>query len=279
MDTRAVAKEVQEQVAAAVQKSHERFRKGQDQVRKGRETVGVAVRAGNQLARAVMPSLPPLPKPEVHLPSVSDLTNPDKLRTHAHDLAGQARARQRKFAESAGQMITTQRKLAGKAVEIATPLVTEGVSRLSQVAGSLSSSRRGEHAGPTRHSGVTAVSAERASATPTAADTAAPEPESEPEKPTTAEASPTKASPTKASPTKASTAKPRTTRASTAKTGTAKPSTTTRASTAKASTAKANAAKPSTSKAKAARPAKTTTAKAKADSGDRATPKPREAKE
>jgi hypothetical protein len=263
MDTRAVAKEVQEQVAAAVQKSHERFRKGQDQVRKGRETVGVAVRAGNQLARAVMPNLPPLPKPEVHLPSVSDLTNPDKLRTHAHDLAGQARARQRKFAESAGQMITTQRKLAGKAVEIATPLVTEGVSRLTQVAGSLSSSRRGEHAGPTRSAAVTA---ERTHATPTAADIAEQEPE--PEKPATAEATTPKAS----------TAKPRTTRPSTAKASTAKPRTT-RASTTKASTAKPDATKPSASKAKAARPAKTTTAKAKADSGDRATPKPREAKE
>lgn len=266
MDTRAVAKEVQEQVTAAVQKSHERFRKGQDQVRKGRETVGVAVRAGNQLARAVMPSLPPLPKPEVHLPSVSDLTNPDKLRTHAHDLAGQARATQRKFAESAGQMITTQRKLAGKAVEIATPLVTEGVSRLTQVAGSLSSSRRGEHAGPARSAGVTAPRAERTSASPTAADAA--EPESEPEKPATA----------KASTAKTGTAKPRTTSATTAKTSTAKPRTT-RASTAKASTAKPDAAKPSTTKAKAARPAKTTTAKAKADSGDRPAPKPREAKE
>jgi hypothetical protein len=253
MDTRAVAKEVQEQVAAAVQKSHERFRKGQDQVRKGRETVGVAVRAGNQLARAVMPSLPPLPKPEVHLPSVSDLTNPDKLRTHAHDLAGQARATQRKFAESASQMITTQRKLAGKAVEIATPLVTEGVSRLTQVAGSLSSSRRGEHAWLTRSTEVTATRAEPTSAAPTAADTAEPEPEPEPEKPATA----------KASTAQASTSKPRTTGASTAKAGTAKP----------------DSAKPSTSKAKAARPAKTTTAKAKADSGDRAAPKPREAKE
>ena len=81
MDTRAVAKEVQEQVAAAMQKGHERFRKRQEQVRKGRETVGGAVRAGNQLAKAVMPSLPPLRRPDVHLPSVSDLTNPDKLRT------------------------------------------------------------------------------------------------------------------------------------------------------------------------------------------------------
>jgi hypothetical protein len=268
MDTRAVAKEVQEQVAAAVQKSHERFRKGQDQVRKGRETVGVAVRAGNQLARAVMPSLPPLPKPEVHLPSVSDLTNPDKLRTHAHDLAGQARATQRKFAESASQMITTQRKLAGKAVEIATPLVTEGVSRLTQVAGSLSSSRRGEHAWLTRSTEVTATRAEPTSAAPTAADTAEPEPEPEPEKPATA----------KASTAQASTAKPRTTRAGTAKASTSKPRTT-GASTAKAGTAKPDSAKPSTSKAKAARPAKTTTAKAKADSGDRAAPKPREAKE
>jgi hypothetical protein len=243
MDTRAVAKEVQEQVAAAVQKSHERFRKGQDQVRKGRETVGVAVRAGNQLARAVMPSLPH--RPDVHLPSVNDLANPDKLRTHAHDLAGQARATQRKVADSAGQMLATQRKLAGKAVEFATPLVTEGVSRLTHVAGSLSSSRRGQHAEPTRSAEVTAPPAESSPVAPATAKVAEPESEE-------AEPSPAKPSPAKA--------------------GTAK------ASTPNASAAKASTAKARTTKPKAVRP-RTTNAKPKASGSDRATPKPREAKE
>jgi hypothetical protein len=258
MDTRAVAKEVQEQVAAAVQKGHERLRKRQDQVRKGRETVGAAVRAGNQLARAVMPNLPPLRRPDVHLPSVSDLTNPDKLRTHAHDLAGQARARQRKFADSAGHVLATQRKLAGKAVELGTPLVTEGVSRLTRVAGSLASSRRSEHAHPARSAEVTAAPAESSQAAPAAAKDARPEAEKEQAEP----------SPAEASTAKASTAKPNPAKTSTAKTSTAKPS-----------TAKTSAAKPSTAKPRAARPAKTTAAKAKASAGDRTAPQPRQAKE
>jgi hypothetical protein len=258
MDSRAVAKEVQEQVAAAVHKGHERFRKRQDQVRKGRETVGVAVRAGNQLARAVMPNLPPLRRPDVHLPSVSDLTNPDKLRTHAHDLAGQARATQRKFADQAGQMLATQRKLAGKAVELGTPLVTEGVSRLTRVAGSLSSSRRSERAEPTRSAAVTAAPAESGPVTPAAAEAAEPELQKEQAEP---------------SPTEPSTTKPTTAKASTAKPSTAKPST------AKAGTGKASTAKARTTKPRASRPAKTTTATPTASAGDRTTPKPREAKE
>jgi hypothetical protein len=209
MDTRAVAKEVQEQVAAAVQKGHERFRKRQDQVRKGRETVGVAVRAGNQLARAVMPNLPPLRRPDVHLPSVSDLTNPDKLRTHAHDLAGQARARQRKFADSANHVLATQRKLAGKAVELGTPLVTEGVSRLTRVAGSLASSRRSEHAHPAQSAEVTAAPAESSQAAPAAVRDSQPEAEKEQAEPSPAETSTAKPTTAKTSTAKPSTAKPR----------------------------------------------------------------------
>ncbi len=247
MDTRAVAKEVQDQVAAAMQKGHERFRKGQHQVRKGRETVGVAVRAGNQLARAVLPSLPPLRRPEVHLPSVSDLTNPDKLRSHAHDLAGQARATQRKFADGAGQVLATQRKLAGKAVELGTPLVTEGVSRLTRVAGSLSSARRSEHAAPTRSASVTAAPA---GSSPVAQNTATvAEPEQDQAQATPAKPSPEKSSTAKSSTAKSSTAKANTTKADTTKTTNA-----------------------DTAKAKGARPAKATTPKARASS-----PKPREA--
>jgi hypothetical protein len=252
MDTRAAAKEVQEQVAAAMHKGHDRFRKGQDQVRKGRETVGVAVRAGNQLAKAVMPSLPPLRRPDVHLPSVSDLTNPDKLRTHAHDLAGQARATQKKFADGAGQMLATQRKLAGKAVELGTPLVAEGVSRLTRVAGSLSSSRRVGHAEPTRSADVAAAPAESSSVAPATAEAAeSAEPEAEQAEPSTF---------------KSSTAKSTTAKSSTAKSNTAK------SSTAKPGTAKADTTKADTTKPKAARPARTTTPKAKASA-----PKPREA--
>ena len=54
IDTRAVAQEVQDQLTAAMHK-------GQEQIRKGRESVTVAVRTGGQIAQAVKPSLPKLP--------------------------------------------------------------------------------------------------------------------------------------------------------------------------------------------------------------------------
>ncbi len=204
IDTRAVAQEVQDQLLTAFQKGHE-------QVRKGRDAATVAVRTGNQLAKAVMPSLPALPRPDLHLQPVS----PDKVRAHAHELAGQMLTRQRKFADNAqelagqmltrqrkfadnaqelasqmltrqrkfadnaqelaGQVLATQRKLAGAAIEVASPLVAEGMTRLTQVAGSLSASRRGEHAEPHPRSEVTAASTGEApaQASPTAARTAA----------------------------------------------------------------------------------------------------------
>ena len=82
IDTRAVAQEVQDQLNAA-------FQKGQEQIRKGRESVTVAVRTGSHIAQAVKPSLPKLPSVQVKVPSLSDLGSPDKLRASAHELASQ----------------------------------------------------------------------------------------------------------------------------------------------------------------------------------------------
>ena len=181
IDARAVAQEVQEQLAAAVQKRHEQFRRGQEQIRKGRESMVAVVRAGSQLAQAVRPTLP---AHDVQLPTLADLADRDKLRASGQEFAGQVIARQRKAArqvlasqrrlsaraqdlagnlqtahrdftgraqELADQVYASRRDLAGKAVDAATPFVIDGVARLTQVANTLARSRRGQktsHAGP-----------------------------------------------------------------------------------------------------------------------------------
>jgi hypothetical protein len=289
IDTRAVAQELQQQMAAAVQRGHERLRQGQDQVRKsqeqvrkGREAVGVAVRTGNQIARAALPALP-----DVHVPSVSGLTDPDKLRAHARGLAGQARAtqrrlaenaqelagqalanqrkfaesaqelagqalaNQRKLADSASQVFAAQRKLAGKAFELATPLVTERVTRLAHLAVSRPATRPAEVAKPVAPADGTATAA---TPRPARASTSRAR--------TTTTTETAKAGTTKAGTTKPGTAKAGTTKAGTTKPGTAKPGTT----------------KPGTPKAETgSKPRTTTRAKAAAKGGSPAA-KPRTAK-
>ena len=61
IDTRAVAQEVQDQLLAAVHRGQAQMRKSQDQMRKSREAVTDIIRTGNQLAKAVRPSIPSLP--------------------------------------------------------------------------------------------------------------------------------------------------------------------------------------------------------------------------
>jgi hypothetical protein len=195
IDTRAVAQEVQDQLVAAVNKSQERFRKAQDQVReaqeqvrksreeqlrKGREAVSGAIRTGNELARAFRPNIPALPVPGLRVPSLSDLTDPAKLRASAQELADQIVAAQRKvtgdvfasqrkaasevFASqrnAAGQLFANQRSLADKAIQAAGPFVTDSVARLSKVVATLQDGRK------PRHSGA------RLAAVPTIAETAA----------------------------------------------------------------------------------------------------------
>jgi hypothetical protein len=228
IDTRAVAQEVQDQLTAALHK-------GQEQIRKGRESVTVAVRTGNQIAQAVKPSLPKLPAVQVKLPSLSEIASPDKLRASAHEFASQMLAAQRKLTDQAiasqrrlaghaqeltDQAVATQRKLGDRALEVAGPFITDGVNRLAHAAGTFVPGRRAErsdHAEPVDHTTI---------ATPAKAESA---PEAGP--------APAASSAAKASP------KPRATKAAgAAKTGTAKagpkPRTTKAAGAAKTGTAK-----------------------------------------
>jgi len=156
IDTRAVAQEVQEQLTAAVHRGQEQMRKSQDQVRKGREAVTTAVKAGGELAKAIRPALP------TSAIRVSSLTSPDKLKASVQEFAEQVVASQRSFVgkakqaaapvaeqvaatqrsladkakQAAGpvaeQIVATQRSLAGKAVHAASPIVTDGMTRLTQ---------------------------------------------------------------------------------------------------------------------------------------------------
>jgi hypothetical protein len=137
VDTRTIAHEVQEQLQVAVQrgqkelrKRQEQFRKGQEQLRKGRESVNVAIRNGNELAKSVRPNIPALQGKGLHLPQIAPLTSPARLREHAQGLAG--------------QVVATQRNLAEKALQAATPLVTDGVARLNKVVSLLEERERRE---------------------------------------------------------------------------------------------------------------------------------------
>jgi hypothetical protein len=237
IDTRAIAQEVQDQVLAAMHKGHEQVRKSQAQVRKSRETVTVAIRTGNEIAKAVMPSIPALQARGRKLPSLSELASPDKLRASAQELAGHVLASQRKLAgnahEVAGQVFATQRKLAGNAQEVAGqvfatqrkftekalhaagPLVVESVARLTQVADSLAPGRRNARPVDSEPLAVAATTTVKPAETAADAKPAA-----------TARADQDAAgaatAPAAATPAKATTAKPRTAKATTAKPSAAK---------------------------------------------------------
>ncbi len=155
VDTRNIAHEVQEQLLGAMQRGQQQFRKsqeqfrkgqeqfrkgqeqlrkGQEQLRKGREAVNVAIRTGNEMAKSVRPNVPQLQGKTLHLPPLGTLTSPAKLRAHAQEFAGHVAA--------------TQRTLAERAVQVATPLVTDGVARLNKVVSSLLEERDLSHAEP-----------------------------------------------------------------------------------------------------------------------------------
>jgi len=282
IDTRAVAQELQQQMAAAVQRGHERLRQGQDQVRKSREAVGVAVRTGNQIARAALPALP-----DVHVPSVSELTDPDKLRAHARGLAGQARATQRRLAENAqefaGQALANQRKFAENAQELA----GQALANQRRLADSASQMFAAQRKLADSASQVFAAQRKLAGkalelATPLVTDRVArlahvagsrpgtrPTEVAEPVAP--ADATATAATPR---PARASTSRARIT---TATTETAKPRTT-KARTTKAGTTKAGTTKPGTTKAETGSKPRTTARAKAAAKGDSPAAKPRTAK-
>jgi hypothetical protein len=242
IDTRAVVQEVQDQLLAAAHRGQDQMRRSQEQMRKSREAVADVIRSGNQLAKAVRPSIPTLPRPTVHIPSLSTLRDPAKLREltdhviatqrsltdkavqAASPVADQVIARQRKLAdqvvtrqrERADQIIARQRDIAGKAFHVASPFVTEGVAKLSQVVGTLQDVRRPRHTTEPVQPAVTAdeatASAEAAHVDAAPAESVAPE----------VGAAETTAPETQTSKPRAS--KPRTPRASSAKTSPARTS-------------------------------------------------------
>jgi hypothetical protein len=244
-DSKSVVQEVQKELLAVVQRGQEQVRKGQDRVRKSqeqarksRDAVVSVVRAGGELAKAARASRPTLPP--VHIPSSA------AVRAHAQELAGQAITAQRDLAVKARhaaapvaeRVLTAQRELAGKArqagldhaaaaqrslagrvvevAKVATPIVAEGRTRLTQLVSALQPGQQGG-------AGADAAANEVATSTATA------EPEAQqptaaavkaPAKPRTRTASTAKSSTAKTSTAKTSTAKTSTAKTSTAKTGT-----------------------------------------------------------
>jgi hypothetical protein len=142
IDTRAVAQEVQDQLHAAVQRGQDQMRKSQEQMRKSREAVADVIRTGNQLAKTVRPSIPTLPKANVHVPSLHGLADPAKLRASAQELSEHVMATQRSLADKAvkaatpmaEQFVARQRELADKAVKAATPMAEQFVARQRELA-------------------------------------------------------------------------------------------------------------------------------------------------
>jgi hypothetical protein len=146
IDTRALAQEVQDQLLAAMHRGQDQFRKSQDQMRKSqyhlrksREAMAEAIRNGNQVAKAMRPSFPPLTTP----------VDRAKLRADALELADQVVATQRRLADRAlevtgplaEQLIATQRQLAGRALH-ANPVVADRVAKLTHAVGTLPGMRR-----------------------------------------------------------------------------------------------------------------------------------------
>ncbi len=249
-DSKSVVQEVQKELLAAVQrgqeqvrKGQERVRKGQEQARKSREAVVSVVRAGSELAKAVRPARPALPP--VHIPS------PAAVRAHAQELADQAITARRDFAVKARhaarpvaeRILTAQRELAGKArqagldqataaqrslaervievARVATPLVTEGRTRLTQFVSAL---QPGHQAGAADAAPDEVATATTATAEPEAHTTQQPAPP-EAQTPAKPRARTSRASTAKTSTAKSGSAKPSTAKPSTAKTSTAKTST------------------------------------------------------
>ena len=112
IDTRALAQEVQDQLHAAVQRGQDQMRKSQDQMRKSREAVAEVIRTGNQLAKAVRPSIPTPTRPAVQ---VRSLAHAAKLRASAQELTD--------------HVIATQRNLTSKALHAASPVTDQVLAR------------------------------------------------------------------------------------------------------------------------------------------------------
>ncbi len=169
IDTRAVAQEVQDQLLAAVRRgqeqlrwSQEQMRKSQEQMRKSQEAMAEAIRTGNELAKAVRPTIPSLPA--VRIPSLSEPGRPGQAarqrsgagRPDSCDpapLAGRAFEVAGPLAE---QVIAAQRQFADRAMQAASPVVNEQLARLTEFVASLPGVRKPGH-GTTAESAATPV--------------------------------------------------------------------------------------------------------------------------
>jgi hypothetical protein len=249
-DSKSVVQEVQKELLAVVQRGQEQVRKGQDRVRKSqeqarksRDAVVSVVRTGSELAKAARDARPTLPP--VHIPS------PATVRAHAQELAGQAISAQRDLAAKARhaagpvaeRVLTAQRELAGKArqagldqaaaaqhsiagrvievAKVATPIVAEGRTRLSQLVSSLQPGHQGGAAANEVATGTTAAAEPKA---PAAEQSAAPQVKTPAKTRTrTSSGSAAKSSTTKTSAAKSSPAKPSTAKTSTRQAAGSKP--------------------------------------------------------
>ena len=110
IDTRVVSQELQDRIFGQV-------RKGQEQARKGQETVTEVIRSWTATAQSIAPDLPSW---------ATRLPKPEELVANAQDLAGQLLAAQRK---SSDQLMAAQRKFTAQARDAVAPLLAlAGVS-------------------------------------------------------------------------------------------------------------------------------------------------------
>jgi hypothetical protein len=155
IDSKSVVQEVQKELLAALQRGQDHVRKSQEQVRRGRDAVAGAVRAGTELTKAARPSVPA--RPTVHIPG------PAQLRAHAQELAGHAQ-------ELAGHAITAQRELAGKAWHVTSPYAERVITAQRGLAERARQAGLAEHAAAAQRTVADKVAGAAKAATPFVAE-------------------------------------------------------------------------------------------------------------
>jgi hypothetical protein len=128
IDTRAVGKELQEQLAGAARRGQEQAKRAQEQVRKGQEVVTEVVKTLTVTAESFRPQLPTiklpsLPRPSLPLPPLNKLPGASTVMTSAQEIAD--------------QLVATQRRLTDQVTETAGPWFAQGAARFNQAAQSI----------------------------------------------------------------------------------------------------------------------------------------------
>ena len=138
IDTRVVSQELQDKIFGQV-------RKGQEQARKGQETVTEVIKSWTATAQSIAPPRPDLPSWAARLPK------PEELVANAQDLAGQLLAAQRKSSE---QLMAAQKKFTAQARDAVAPLLAlagVSVTRPAHKCGRPGYRREGEHCYEGKH--------------------------------------------------------------------------------------------------------------------------------